>query len=42
MKIAIEQIKTEKKGIEELIPKIKGMPGMNLEEPLFNTTETMD
>ena len=27
MKIAIEQIKTEKKGIEELIPKIKGMPG---------------
>ena len=27
---------------EEMLAKIKGMPGMNLEEPLFNTTETMD
>ena len=27
---------------EEMIAKIKNTPGMNLEEPLFNTTETMD
>jgi tetratricopeptide (TPR) repeat protein len=27
---------------EEMLVKIKGMPGMNLEEPLFKMTETMD